>query len=299
MLNLLCAEWIKLSRRPLTWILLVVFLGLMLVYLATLFLVVALHDGIFSGGELRFQMLRAEQIHQYRLQLSFPGIFGTVLGQVNSIGGICAIILAAGALGSEYNWGTLRIQLARAPRRGPYLVAKIVGVCLILLTGICIAIAMGTLLGMLFSALLETRSQVRGQELLLLPLGIFRALYVMLPYLMFTIACCTLGRSVLAGTAGGLIFLTLDVSAGALAFLPNVSGTVAFMYSLLVQQNINTLVVLNSRSFGLDPALLMRNLDLDVLPSPLQATVIVAVYTALFFVSAYYWFARRDITGAA
>src|SRR5262245_52072498 len=100
MLNLIRAEWFKLSHRPLVWVLLVVFLALMLPYLLFTGLVVALADGLFSNGSTRVQLLRPEQIEQFRLMLRFPGIFGAVLGQVNSVGGICAIVLAAGAFGS-------------------------------------------------------------------------------------------------------------------------------------------------------------------------------------------------------
>src|SRR4029453_14150658 len=110
MLNLIRAEWFKLTRRPLAWVLLAVFLALLVLLLATQFLIVALNDGILSGGA-RAQLLSGEQVTQFRLHLGFPGIFGAVLGHVNGVGGICAIALAAGAMGSEYGWGTLRTQL--------------------------------------------------------------------------------------------------------------------------------------------------------------------------------------------
>lgn len=299
MMNLLRAEWLKLSRRPMAWVLLAIFLALMLLYFVSLFLVVALNDGTFTGGATRIQVLREEQITQYRRQLSFPGVFGATLGQVNSIGGICAIILAAGVLGSEYSWGTLRLHLARHPRRGLYLTAKSIALLALLFVGIAIAVGVGALCGLLFGTLLGDTGSIGVRDLLVLPVGMLRALYVMLPYVMFTIACCTLGRSVLAGVAGGLLFLTLDVSAGALSFLAEMRGPLAFAYNLFVQQNITTLVVLNSRSFGLDPTILMGTLDVDTLPSPLQATLVVALYSALFFASAHRWLARRDITGAA
>jgi hypothetical protein len=128
---------------------------------------------------------------------------------------------------------------------------------------------------------------------------VLRALYVMLPYVMFTAACATIGRSVLAGAAGGFMFLVLDVGLGALSFLANLGGVLALLVSLVVQPNINTLVVLNSRSFGLDPAALARSLDLATLPSPLQATLVIGAYSALFGWYAYRALARRDITGPA
>jgi ABC-type transport system involved in multi-copper enzyme maturation permease subunit len=304
MLNLIRAEWFKLTRRPMTWVLLVVFVGLLVVLRATEFFAVALSDGTFSGGEIRMSLLREEQVEQFRRQLTFPGIFGAVLGHVNSIGGICAIVLAAGAIGSEYGWGTLRTQLARQPNRGRYLVTKVATLLLVLMAAIVIDLAIGALLALVFGGLLSGGSAASpsagsADVLLALPIGALRALYVMLPYVMLTVACGILGRSVLAAAAGGFFFLILDVGLGALAFLGDLGGPIAFLVSLVVQPNVNTLVVLNSRAFGLDPAILSRNMDLAALPSSLHATLVIGAWSALFFAYAYRALIGRDITGAS
>jgi len=297
MLNLIRAEWFKLTRRPLAWVLLAVFLASLVLLLLAEFLVVGLDTGLFSGGA-RAQLLSEQQVRQFRLHLGFPGIFGAVLGHANGVGGICAIALAAGVLGSEYSWGTLRTQLARRPNRGRYLIAKIIGILLALLVGIVLALLLGGLLALLFGALLpDTRGAPIG--VLALPLGVLRALYVLLPYVLCTVACSILGRSVVAGAVGGFLFLLADAGLGALSFLTKLDGPVAFLLNLIVQPNINTLIVLNSQSFGLDPATLTRTMDLSTLPAPLQATLVIGVYSALFFASAYRSLLRRDIGGAA
>jgi ABC-2 type transport system permease protein len=135
--------------------------------------------------------------------------------------------------------------------------------------------------------------------LLALPLGVLRSLYVLLPYVLCTVACSILGRSVVAGALGGFLFLAADAGLGALSFLAGLGGPVGFLLNLIVQPNINTLIVLNSQSFGLDPAALTRTMDLTTLPSPLQAALVIGVYSALFFASAYRLLLRRDIGGAA
>lgn len=297
--NALAAEWIKLARRPLVWVLLVVFLVLLVANLLLLFVAVALHDGTFTGGMTRVQLLREAQIAQYRLQLQLPGVFGAVLGQVNGVGGILAIILAAASLGSEYHWGTLRLQLARQPDRGRFLAAKLIMVLLFLLLGTIVALVAGALIGAFFGFLLGTGNTFTPADGGRLVLAVARALLVLLPYVSFTLACCVLGRSVLAGVGGGLLFLAVDSSLGALALLPELSGLPALLYNLVIQPNITTLVVLNSTSFGLDPAVLVRTLDRDLLPPPLQATLLVTAYSLLFLGTAYYWLTRHDIGGAA
>ncbi len=298
-LSLFRAEWFKLSRRPLTWILLAIFLALMVVYFGMIFLLVALNDGMFTGGESQLKVLADFQVEQYRRWLSFPGVFGATFSQINSIGGICAIVLTAGAMGSEYSWGTLRLQLARHPRRERYLIAKIVALLLLILAGMGIVLVFGVGLGWLFGSLLGDAGSVGLGDILAIPLAVVRALAVMTPYVMFTLASCTFGRSLLAGVAGGLIFLSVDVSLGGITLFVERDSPALLFYNLLLQQNINTFVTLNSRSFGLSPELLVANLDMNVLPSPLQATLLIALYSISFGFAAYWWLARRDIPGAS
>ena len=295
MINLLRAEWLKLSRRPLALILLGIFLAQLALVLTLYFglaLVVA-RDAVGGVG------LRPELLAQYRAQLRFPGVWGAVLGQINGIGGICAIVLTAGALGSEYSWGTLRAQLARDPRRGRFLAAKIATVLLLLLLAALLALALGSLLAFVYGGILGDRGALGVGDILVLPVALGRALLVLLPYVLLTAGLCTFGRSVLAGMAGGLLFLFLDSAVGALSFLRAGGGPLLAVYNLLLQQNINTLVVLNERAYGLDPAVAAPFLDLRVLPSAPQAFALIALYSALFAYGAYYWLARRDLTGAA
>lgn len=93
-LHLIQAEWLKLTRRPLTWLLYSTFVLLLLITFAALLFVVLLHDGAIGG--VAVQVLSDNQINQFRQELRFPGVFGALLGQINSIGGILAMIFAAG-----------------------------------------------------------------------------------------------------------------------------------------------------------------------------------------------------------
>ncbi len=299
MLPQLCAaEWLKLWRRPLAWVLLGIFLGLLTLYLTLWFLVVALHVGAFTGGNERIAILADAQIAELRNQLTFPGIFGAVLGQFNSIGGLLAIILAAGALGSDYSWGTLRSLLIRAPDRGAFLLAKTLAVLLALTVGLLVALALGAGLALIFTAVLGGGSGMGWRDLLALPLGLLRALYIVLPYILATLACTAYGRSVLAGVGGGLLFLAVDIGAGSLNALAGVHPLLRTMTNLLLQPNINTLVVQNSQLFGLDQVVLLSGLDLSQLPPWPQAVLVIGLYSALFYFSAWRMIKRRDIGGA-
>ncbi|MFN8480559.1 MAG: ABC transporter permease subunit [Kouleothrix sp.] len=299
MLNLIRAEWFRLARRPLVWVLLALLLVLFVVLRLTEFMVVALYDGIFTQGEARLALLSEAQVQQFRLQLTLPGIFGAALGHVNSVGGLLAIVLAAGALGSEYSWGTLRAQLARQPNRARFLLAKLATVVLALIAGIALVLALAAVLGLALGGVLGVRGSFGLATLLALPVGMARALLVMLPYVMMTVVGAIIGRSALAGAAGGFLFLLLDVGLGALSALGQLSSVLKLLVNLLVQPNINALVVQNSRSFGLDPAVVTPALDLTLLPGPMQAVLVVLAWSALFGWYAYAALARRDVGGAA
>lgn len=297
--QLVQAEWLKLSRRPMTWILLIVFLVQMALFISVLFLSIALHDGIFTDGN-SIALMPSQQIDQFRLQLSFPGIFGEVLGQINGLGGIFAVILAGAAVGSEYDWGTLRVQLARRPQRGRYLLAKVITLLFLILAGILIALVVGCVLALLYGSVLEHRGSVSMRDLLLLLPGIARALYVLLPYMLFAIVIATLARSAMAGIAAGIIFIVADASTGTPAILASIENpTLAFLYNLLVQQNVNTLVLLNRQSYGLDPSVFESIVEATKMPSPLQAVLVIGIYSLLFAGYAYVLLTRRDVGGAS
>jgi ABC-type transport system involved in multi-copper enzyme maturation permease subunit len=290
------AEWLKLRTRPLALILLGIFLGLLATSLGLWAFVVALHEGAIGGVAL--MALAPEQVAEIKRQLSFPGVFGAVLSQLNGTGGILAVILAAGSLGSDFGWGTARVMLSRAPNRGAYLLAKLLALLLALLVGSLIALGVGALVALAASAWLGLPSTLTAGDLAALPLAVARALFVILPYLLITLSAAAYGRSVLAGVGGGLIFLALDASAGSLSFLGQISDQVRAVVNLFLQPNILVLAQQNSELYGLDPTVLTSRLDLGVLPPPPQAALVVAVYCVTFGYTAWRALARRDITGA-
>ncbi len=296
--NLLAAEWLKISRRPMALLLLGIFLFLTFLQQTLWFLVVALQEGSFSGGQVTFNLLSPAAIEQIKRQLSLPGVFGAMLSAINGTGGILAIILTAGIFGSDFNWGTLRILLTRAPHRGAYLLAKLVALQLALLVATVITLVIGALLALLFGTILDLPQQMSIVDLLLLPIGILRALIVMLPYTLIAGASAIVGRSVIAGVGGGLIFLAFDVSAGSLNTIGAIDPMIRALVNLLLQPNINRLVVENSRMFGLDQSVLTAALDLSLLPPQWQALIVIAVYSVIFGYSAYRTLNRQDIGGA-
>ncbi len=297
-INLLAAEWMKISRRPMALLLLGIFLTLTMLQQTLWFLVVALQEGFFSGSGTTFGILSAAALEQVKRQLSLPGVFGAMLSAINGTGGILAIILTAGLFGSDFNWGTLRVLLTRAPSRGAYLLAKLTALQLALLVAMVITLIVGTLLSLFFSAILGLPQQADISAFLLLPLGMLRSLLVLVPYTLIAAASAIVGRSVIAGVGGGLIFLVFDVSAGSLNTISAVDPMIRVLVNLLLQPNINRLIVDNSQMFGLDQSVLTGALDLNLLPSSWQAISVIVVYSVIFGYSAYRTLKRQDIGGA-
>jgi ABC-2 type transport system permease protein len=288
MINLIRAEWLKLSRRPLSWILLILFLVLLVAQILTQF-------ALTLGMPVRSGIVSA-QFEEWRRGVLFPGIFATALSHVNGLGGIFAVIFAAGAIGSEYSWGTLRTQLARDPARDRYLLAKLTTIMLMLATATLLATLLAALLSAVLSPILGSAIRITPDDLMNLIVATLRALYVLLPYVLLTAYATLLTRSVLGGVAIGLSYIIVETGFGALALLRVLGGVWALVYNLTIGQNINTLTLMNRHAFGLRPET-TAPLDLSQLPSPLQATIVVAVYSALFLAFALILFRRRDITG--
>jgi ABC-2 type transport system permease protein len=288
MINLIRAEWLKLSRRPLSWILLILLLVLLVAQILTQF-------ALTLGMPVRSGIVSA-QFEEWRRGVLFPGIFATALSHVNGLGGIFAVIFAAGAIGSEYSWGTLRTQLARDPARDRYLLAKLTTIMLMLATATLLATLLAALLSAVLSPILGSAISITPGDLMNLIVATLRALYVLLPYVLLTAYATLLTRSVLGGVAIGLSYIIVETGFGALALLRVLGGVWALVYNLTIGQNINTLTLMNRHAFGLRPET-TAPLDLSQLPSPLQATIVVAVYSAFFLAFALILFRRRDITG--
>lgn len=286
------AEWFLLRRRPLVLVLLGAFLVLLaLQMLAQIGLLTVM------GGSLA-----DVQQQEFARRVLFPGVFGAVFGHVNGIGGVIAVILTAGAFGSEYGWGTLRLHLSRQPARLPYLAAKLLAVLLLIVVGMSIALVVGSLLGPLLSILVPTALLADSGSYLPDPVSLLslipalgRALAILLPYMLLTAAATLLGRSVLAGVLAGVLVILTEAALGSLALFITLSPLWQALYRLLLGPNINTLALLNAHTFGLRPETVTPGLLPEQMPPLWQALVVVCVYSISFAATGIWAFLRRDI----
>jgi ABC-type transport system involved in multi-copper enzyme maturation permease subunit len=294
LVRLVRAEWLKLTRRPLTRVLLGVFLGLLALQAAAYALMVFAD----SFGVLHMSdAFGPAQVEEYRRRVVFPGVLGAAFGHINGLGGVFAVVLAGAAMGSEYDWGTLRTQLARTPGRCTYLLAKLTALLLLLLAGTVVTVAFGLGLGCVLGRLVGSAAAPDAATLAHIPLAVLCAVYVLLPYVLIAVCLATMRRSLLFGVAGGLMYLAFEAGFGAVAIFSALGEPWRSLYGLTIGQNINALTALNGRAFGLQPEVLAPGLRSELLPSVSQATVAVAVYCLLLVATAARLL-RRDVTPA-
>lgn len=292
MADLLRAEWLKQTRRPLARLL----LGIVLVILALQLLLQGTLSALL-GAQLTSSGAQGI-LAEFGRGTNFPGIFGTVLGFVNGIGGFFAIVYAAAALGSEYAWGTLRAQLARHPQRARFLIAKALVVLALLAVAILLALLVGSVVALLVSGLSGTLVLPGAADLLALPAAVARAWLVLVPYTLLTLLWVVIGRSALAGVAGGFIYLFAEAGLGyAVLFTELLGDGWRGFYNLTIGQNINALTIANNQAFGLNTAI-VTGFDPSSLPPVPQAVGVIMLYGITFFASAVWLFGRRDISGA-
>lgn len=286
MLGLLQSEWLKLTKRPLAWILLAVFLVLMLLQYLQFYLI----SVVFAP------VLDPIQVEEVRRRLAFPGAFGAAFSHINGLGGVFAVVLAAAMVGGDYSWGTLRVYLPRHPNRVRYLLAKVITLLLGLLAAMVATLLLGMLAAIALGGLVGGAAVPTLASMSILPVAMGRALLVLSPYVLITVAATVYGRSLIFGLVAGLLFQFADIGFGALALFRQLGGIWQLIYSFMVQANIVTLTTANSVAFGLNPAALDRSFDPTSLPSMPQALLTVLVYCGVSLGSALYLFDRRDIT---
>ena len=134
MIRLVNAELLKLRRRWASYVVLGVLLGLM----ALVYLLIGLTS---RGSEVSDQVLR------------FPGAYSVINQFVFGLGSLLAVSYAAAVGGADWNWGVLRVIVARGEGRSRYVLAKYIGVAIASAIGVVIAYTVWVVLTMLSASL--------------------------------------------------------------------------------------------------------------------------------------------------
>ena len=144
------AEWLKLRKRPATWVLGLLWLA------ATVLLGYALTYAFLSSPpepavpqdappEAREQARQQQrEFQEEQLAFLYPeNLVSNMLSGFPNLGGPVALILGALAFGSEYGWGTFKTILAQRPTRSGVFFGKLLALGAVLALLVVLALAGG------------------------------------------------------------------------------------------------------------------------------------------------------------
>ena len=284
MLRLIGAELFKLRKRKITWILLAVLIG---VIILINFLLLAIAEVNFpSEPHGRMQNL-----------LGLPGTFPLTLSILSSFGSVLAVVFLASSMGSEFNWRTIRVAVVSSESRFKLLGAKLIsaaifiliGMVLGLVTGLFISIVTTSIGGYKFDFSFASNSYLWEQFL-----QFWRTFYILIPYMLLGFMFSIVGRSAMPGISLGIGIIFLE---GVLtAFMTIAGGWIANIPDYLIAANVRTINSLSAlpQNFQTGPGFGGMSVDL---PNVLHATITLAIYSGVFLVIAFYTFGKRDVTG--
>lgn len=292
LLRLTAVEGFKLRQRAMTWILLAVLLG-MIVVVYVLYWAATESLAAPGGQSAVIGDIEIKNISQVRetiyLRQAVP--FGLQLTQI--LGTFLAAILVSGSMGSEYGWNTIRPYMTMVPTRWEFIASKFIA-----LAGYILA---GTFLGMIVAVISSAViTEIAGQgDYSFIDAGYVgesmlsyaRTLLAIAPYVAMALFFSVWGRSTIAGIGASLGILFMETIITSLLRLS--SETTARMTNIFPGANADTLMLEN----GLQSALRVqqtRPIDVPTLDPPLAALVLFG-YFAAFAVATVVLFGQRDV----
>jgi ABC-2 type transport system permease protein len=284
--RLVHVEYFKLRKRMMTWVLALLMVAIVVLLYSILWSTSSrvAHFGEsnqFTGLDLR-QALYLPSAVPYALQI------------VSTFGATLAMIIAAGDIGSEYAWGTVRLMATASSGRLRLISAKLLVVFGFTAAGVLVAmaaaLACSTVVTLYYghaSASFLTGAYVRDQFA-----SYARTLLVLAPYVTLAFGVAVIGRSTLAGVGTGLGVAFLEPIISAL--MRTAGRPWQDIPDYLLNANARVIELQNQLPAAL-PGLGANNAEMTGAHSPLLAGLILAGYSLAFIAVSFYVFRTRDI----
>ncbi len=274
-MSMVSMEWLKLRKRPMTW-----FIFLFLVPGTAGIFVLSYLSVVLSNTDPELRAINLEG----RL---LPGGIMNSVEIAGTLGGILMVILAAGLIGSEYGWGTIRPLVSSGASRSKVFLAKLIALIEAVISFVLLAIAAGCLASLVLTVIEGqpiTLGTVDAAWLTDLGLSIARTTFVIFvsATIAFTVAFVT--RSLAAGIGIGIAWMILEQVLS--LFLERLGKIGEVIRDLLISTNTSALTMRNGfGSHEFPPSV----------PPEYQAVGILALYCILLLGFAWLVFRRRDI----
>ncbi len=216
-----------------------------------------------------------------------PHGVNTAVSAATSLWGILIVVAVAVVVGNEFQYGTIRTQLAMGLRRVPYILSKAIAVFLAGMIGLAVIILFGIGLSVLLTAIdgvSMSWSSAFGQEFWQ---GIGATLLGTTTTFTLGLFITLLARQVVAGVAVVLGYTILEGTITSL--LTGLGGGWAKAVNLFLSPNLRAI------SYGLNRS---DNFNKHLLPTT-AAVALLTAYTIIFLTVSLVIFNRRDVKGAA
>lgn len=291
------ALWLSFRRRPLLWIALAIMLGfLLLADAAFLLLATPSGDSILAAAAAELRQLLAP-----------PNSLYITLGAINQIGGLLAIVLGAAVVGSDLDWGTLRLLLLRQPRRATYVAGALLTLAGALLLGLLLSATAGLLLSLAVAPAAGVTLDWAALGAALTGPAYYAALLrsyaTLLVWGLLGVAAAVLLRSFGAGLGVALgyyvfdavlVTSTLSLLGEPMARLPGLGPIVRLGQALLLGYNLN---VFNSAGGGQLRLTGAAAGAVEAVSTPPTVLLLIAAYALLFAAVPFLVLPRRDLGG--
>ena len=285
--RLTLAEFFKLRKRMMTWVLALLLVGIVVLLYSILWSISERSVTFGEHGQFTAKQLREALF----LQSSVP--FSLQL--VSSFGTLFAVILAAGAIGSEYAWGTVRLAATAASGRLRLIAARLIVVCALIAAGTLLAVAAGLVYSTMIMSLNSSAdfSFVTASFIGHQTASYGRTLFVLAPFVAIAFAAAVIGRSTLAGVGAGLGIAFLEPIISSL--MRAAGGFWTHIPNYLPSANKQVIMLQNSlpEILRVGPGAELRDAAAN---SVEKAAIILALYTIGFVALGLYTYRRRDIT---
>ncbi len=268
MLHLLRSELFRLRKRPQSWVLFLI----MFVATGGLYVAFAIAAGVSAGTD------------GVSDELALPRVFQSGMQAGSLVGFILIVILAAGLIGNEYGWNTIRPLIARSGGRGALLTAKWITVAIstvaLFLFGLTVAIVFSAIT----SAITGNFEGVTGSLLGDWLTSFGRLLVSNAPYAALAFTLALVSRSNAAGITVGLGLAFVEPLIWALLGLLSDRFDTAAEFG--IAHNSTLLTNMNGHN------------ELVSVGDAWRAAILMTVYTALFVAISYAVFRRRDVVSS-
>jgi len=190
MMRLLGAELLKLRRRWASYVV----LGVLLVLMTLVYVLIGLTSP--RGGGLAANLV-----------IRVPSAYAVINQFIFGLGSLLAVSYAAAIGGADWNWGVLRVIVARGEGRSRYIAVKFLGLAIACTVGVLIAYAAGIALTFLGAALAGSSAgdPLAGEGTATLVRSLVFGTFVLLQRAAIGFAVAVLLRSQVAGVVVGIV----------------------------------------------------------------------------------------------